>query len=176
MLTADDLARWSASYEDAVVVDVGGGWSVAKPAAWSQGPVLAQTLQLLRGADVAYVDGVATADTVHVVTEAAKLAFADREAWYGDSAPVPLDVLVSRAYADERRALIGGTASLELRPGSPGGAAPRLAAATGPGGERGDGVTPAGTGEPTSVTGVPPYRTPVRASPRFPQVRRVNRA
>jgi gamma-glutamyltranspeptidase / glutathione hydrolase len=154
LLTADDLAHWSASYEEALVVDVGRGWSVAKASAWSQGPVLPQTLQLLRDADLAYVDGVATEATVHVTTEAAKLAFADREAWYGDSAPVPLDMLVSRAYADERRALIGDTASLELRPGSPGGAAPRLPAASAPGGLRGDGVSPAGLGEPTGGPGL----------------------
>ncbi|HEY0815326.1 MAG TPA: gamma-glutamyltransferase [Pseudonocardia sp.] len=156
LLTADDLARWSASYEEALVVDVGGGWSVAKPSAWSQGPALPQTLQLLRGADLAYVDGVPTEATVHVATEAAKLAFADREAWYGDSAPVPLDALVSRAYADERRALIGATASLELRPGSPAGVPPRLPAASAPGGLRGDGVSVAGLGEPTAATGSAP--------------------
>jgi len=152
LLTADDLAGWSSSYEEALVVDVGGGWAVAKPGPWSQGPVLAQTLQLLRDdADLEFPDGVPTEAAVHRVTEAAKLAFADREAWYGDSAPVPLDALVSRAYADERRALIAETASMELRPGAPGGAAPRLAAATAPGGSRGDGVTPAGVGEPTAA-------------------------
>src|SRR4029079_14759294 len=105
-----------------------------------------QTLQLLRDADLEYADGVPTETAVHRVTEAAKLAVADREAWYGDSAPVPLDALVSRAYAEERRALIAETASMELRPGAPGGAAPRLAAATAPGGSRGAGVTPAGGG------------------------------
>jgi len=140
LLTASDMAGWSASYEDALVVDAGDGWSVAKPGAWSQGPVLAQMLQLLRGVDVA---------TVHAAAEAAKLAFADREAWYGDSAPVPLDALVSRAYADDRRGLIGDAASLQLRPGSPDGLVPRLGdyAAT-PGAARGDGVSP-GLGEPT---------------------------
>ena len=151
LLTADDLAGWSCSYEDAVVVEAGGGWAVAKPGPWSQGPVLAQTLQLLRDADLEYVDGVPSEATMHRVAEAAKLAFADREAWYGDSAPVPLEALVSRAYADERRPLIAETASMELRPGAPDGAAPRLAAATAPGGSRGDGVTPAGIGEPTAA-------------------------
>ena len=151
LLGADDLAGWSSTYEDALVVEVGGGWAVAKPGPWSQGPVLAQTLQLLRGADLTYADGVPTEATAHLVTEAAKLAFADREAWYGDSAPVPLDVLVSRAYADERRALIGDAASLELRPGSPDGVPLRLAAATAPGGARGDGVSSAGLGEPTAA-------------------------
>ncbi|WP_214369287.1 gamma-glutamyltransferase family protein [Pseudonocardia sp. H11422] len=152
LLTADDLAGWSASYEDAVTVDTGDGWTIAKCAAWSQGPVLPQTLQLLRGTDLTYADGVATADTVHLVAEAAKLAFADREAWYGDNphSGVPLPTLVSAAYADARRALIGDTASLELRPGSPDGREPRLAGyAARPGAPRGDGVSAPGLGEPT---------------------------
>jgi gamma-glutamyltranspeptidase/glutathione hydrolase len=150
LLTAADLAGWSASYEDALVVDVGDGWSLAKPAAWSQGPVLAQILQLLRGEDLGYPDGVATADTVHRTAEAAKLAFADREAWYGDSAPVPLATLVSPEYAAQRRGLIGDKASLELRPGAPDGRTPRLADyAAHPGAARGDGLTAVGIGEPT---------------------------
>jgi gamma-glutamyltranspeptidase/glutathione hydrolase len=66
------------------------------------------------------------AETVHLAVECAKLAFADREAWYGDSGEVPLDVLLSREYAAERRKLVADQASLELRPGSPGGVAPRL--------------------------------------------------
>jgi gamma-glutamyltranspeptidase / glutathione hydrolase len=143
LLTAADLAGWSATYEDALVVDAGDGWSVAKPGAWSQGPVLGQMLQLLPGAS--HVDGVATAETVHRAAEAAKLAFADREAWYGDSAPVPLDELLSPAYVHGRRVLITGTASMELRPG---GRAPRIGAyAATPGKDRGDGV--GGLGEPT---------------------------
>ena len=148
LLVADDLARWSASYEDAVVVDVGDGWAVAKPGPWSQGPVLPQMLQLIGPAE--YADGVATADTVHRVVEAAKLAFADREAWYGDSAPVPLAGLLSPAYAEARRALIGPEASLELRPGSPGGRPPRLPARAAPPGDvRGSGLRGVGLGEPT---------------------------
>ena len=58
-------------------------------------------------------------DFVHTVVECAKLAFADREAWYGD-VDVPLDELLSPAYADERRKLVGDEASGELRPGQPG--------------------------------------------------------
>ena len=60
------------------------------------------------------------------MTEAAKLAFADREAWYGDPAftDVPLDDLLSAAYNDERRELIGDAASADLRPGRPGGREP----------------------------------------------------
>jgi gamma-glutamyltranspeptidase/glutathione hydrolase len=68
------------------------------------------------------------AEFIHTVTEAGKLAFADREAWYGDPefTDVPLDDLLSAAYNDERRALIGATASLDLRPGRPGGREPEL--------------------------------------------------
>jgi gamma-glutamyltranspeptidase / glutathione hydrolase len=73
------------------------------------------------------------------VVECAKLAFADREAWYGDSAPVPLELLLSADYAAERRGLVGARASGELRPGGPG---PRL-----PDPVRG--AVGAGVGEPT---------------------------
>jgi gamma-glutamyltranspeptidase/glutathione hydrolase len=127
VLTGEDMARWSASYEPAVTVELD-QWTVAKCGPWSQGPVLAQQLLLLRGFvdQLRYVDGVPTADTVHLATECAKLAFADREAWYGDSAEVPLNALLSPAYADERRTLVGKCASMELRPGSPGGRRPKL--------------------------------------------------
>ena len=125
VLTGQDMATWSASFEDAVTADVG-GWTIAKCGPWSQGPALLQQLRLLEGADVGYVDGVPTAGTVHQALEAAKLAFADREAWYGDSAEVPLSALLSADYAAERRVLITDTASPELRPGSPGGRTPVL--------------------------------------------------
>ncbi len=146
LLTADDLGRWSATYEDALVTGVGGGWSLAKCGPWSQGPVLPQALALLP--DPRYVDGVATADTVHRAVEAVKLAFADREAWYGDSADVPVAALLSDAYSAQRRTLIGDTASAGLRPGSPDGRPPRLAAhAVAPArADRGGGP---GLGEPT---------------------------
>ncbi|MGD9530577.1 MAG: gamma-glutamyltransferase, partial [Pseudonocardia sp.] len=130
LLTAQDLASWSASYEAPVLVDAGGGWALAKPGPWSQGPVLAQSVQLVGELGVdAYADGIAAADTVHRVVEAAKLAFADREAWYGDTAPVPMQELLDPAYAAARRALIGDDASWELRPGAPDGLQPRVPAA-----------------------------------------------
>ncbi|MFD5824020.1 gamma-glutamyltransferase family protein [Lentzea sp. NPDC060358] len=125
VLTGADMAGWEASYEDALIVDFD-EWSLVKAGAWTQGPVLAQQLRLLEGFDLSYVDGKPTAETIHLAVEAAKLAFADREAWYGDVSDVPLETLVSRAYADERRKLISDTASLELRPGSPNGREPVL--------------------------------------------------
>jgi gamma-glutamyltranspeptidase / glutathione hydrolase len=113
LLTADDLARWRATLETPATVDYR-GLTVCKTGAWGQGPAGLQQLRLLEGFDVA---SLSEAELVHVTTECAKLAFADRDANYGDSADVPLELLLSRAYADERRALIGDDASGELRPG-----------------------------------------------------------
>ncbi|WP_020668989.1 gamma-glutamyltransferase family protein [Amycolatopsis nigrescens] len=126
LLTGDDLAGWQASYEDALVTDVG-EWSLVKCGGWTQGPALAQQVLLMDGfrSEMSYVDGVPSARTVHLAVECAKLAFADREAWFGDT-DVPLDALLSASYLDERRALVGDRASGELRPGSPGGRSPVL--------------------------------------------------
>ncbi|MGA5096179.1 gamma-glutamyltransferase family protein [Streptomyces lavendulocolor] len=120
-LGADDLAGWSATYEGPVTYDRH-GWTVCKAGPWSQGPVLLQQLALLPDELPPY----GSADYVHLLVEGCKLAMADREAWYGDAADVPLDTLLSRPYNDRRRALVGDRASRELRPGSPGGRRPRL--------------------------------------------------
>jgi gamma-glutamyltranspeptidase/glutathione hydrolase len=126
LLDGDDLAGWRASVEAPVAVEHH-GWTVCKTGPWGQGPVLLQQLRLLEPVDLAGM-GLGGAAYVHVVTECAKLAFADREAWYGDpdAVDVPLDGLLDRDYADARRALVEERASLELRPGSPAGRAPRL--------------------------------------------------
>ncbi len=117
VLTADDMANWSATIEEPQTYDYH-GWTVAKIGPWGQGPVFLQTLSILKDMDIAAMapDG---ADFVHTVTEAMKLAFADREIYYGDPkfADVPLDRLLSDSYAAARRNLISGEASLDLRPG-----------------------------------------------------------
>lgn len=117
VLSAQDLAGWSASTEAPTTLDYH-GWTVAKTGPWGQGPVLLQSLAILAGYDIAAMDPNGP-DFVHTVVEAMKLAFADREAYYGDPAfiDVPVETLLSAAYAAERRALIGDTASLDLRPG-----------------------------------------------------------
>jgi len=117
VLTAHDMAGWSASYDAPATYDYH-GYTVAKAGAWSQGPVFLQTLALLKGLDLQQ-PGPNGAEFIHRVTEAMKLAFADREAYYGDPAftSVPLEHLLSDAYNDQRRALIGQLASHELRPG-----------------------------------------------------------
>jgi gamma-glutamyltranspeptidase/glutathione hydrolase len=149
LLTGDDLAYWSATYENAITVEAFEHWTVAKPDAWSQGPVLAQILQTLQGDALRYIDGIATQQTVHLAVEATKLAFADREAWYGDSAAVPLAALLAESYSSARRRLIGERASFELRPGSPDGRAPRLAASIAQRDARPGGPVGPGMGEPT---------------------------
>jgi gamma-glutamyltranspeptidase/glutathione hydrolase len=143
LLAERDLRDWRPSYEAPLAVDYA-GLTVLKAGPWSQAPVFLQQLRLLEGFDLAAM-GHASAEYVHTVTECAKLAFADREAWYGDPgfADVPMDELLSTAYADERRLLVGSDAAGELCPGSPGGRAPRLPAPV-----RGAPVAP-GVGEPT---------------------------
>ena len=117
LLSADDLARWSAPVEAPLGYDYH-GHTVLKCGPWTQGPALLQQLALLAGFDLAAMDPVG-AEFVHTVAECAKLAFADREAYYGDPdfVQVPLGHLLSKGYNDERRTLITDRASLELRPG-----------------------------------------------------------
>jgi gamma-glutamyltranspeptidase / glutathione hydrolase len=126
VLTAEDMAAFAATTEPPVRV-AHRGLEVCKAGPWSQGPVQLQALALLDGFDLEGM-GHLSGEYVHTVVECMKLAFADREAWYGDPdfVDVPLDTLLSPAYADERRALIGDAASLHLRPGSPDGRTPAL--------------------------------------------------
>jgi gamma-glutamyltranspeptidase / glutathione hydrolase len=121
VITAADMARWAPTYEQPSTIDFR-GWTFAKTGPWGQGPVLLQQLALLDGFELRP----GTADYIHKVVECAKLAFADREAFYGDAAPVPLDDLLSVEYTAARRALVGDSASGELRPGRPGGREPVL--------------------------------------------------
>ncbi|TMM54162.1 gamma-glutamyltransferase family protein [Sulfitobacter sabulilitoris] len=117
VLSRDDMAGWSATYEPTLTLEYH-GWTVHKTHAWSQGPVMLQALSILKNADLAAMDPLG-ADFVHVVIEAMKLAYADREAYYGDPAhsEIPMDHLLSDAYGTERFALIGAAASQEQRPG-----------------------------------------------------------
>ncbi|MDV3455374.1 gamma-glutamyltransferase family protein [Sphingomonas sp. HF-S4] len=117
LLTGEDMARWQATYEDPVIADFH-GWTICKTGPWGQGPVLLQSLLLLDAMGIADID-LAGANFVHLALEAQKLAFADREAYYGDPdfAAVPMETLLSRGYALSRAALIRPDASDALRPG-----------------------------------------------------------
>jgi len=118
LLTGDDMAGWRASYEDPLLQDFG-RYTVAKAGPWSQGPVYLQQLALLDGMGLEAMDPMEP-EFIHTVTEAAKLAYADREAFYGDPefVDVPMETLLSKEYNDARRKLIDpASASMELRPG-----------------------------------------------------------
>jgi gamma-glutamyltranspeptidase / glutathione hydrolase len=144
LLSGDDLAAYRAELEEPATLDYH-GYKVCKTRPWGQGPVFLQQLALLAGFDLADMRH-NTAEYIHTVVECAKLAFADREAYYGDPrfVDVPLNGLLDPSYSETRRALVGEDASYELRPGTVGGRSPRLpqppAAVTG---------GSAGAGEPT---------------------------
>ena len=115
-----DLAAHVTTVEDPVTVNYR-GYTVCKCGTWTQGPYLCQALRLLEGFDLKGM-GHFSADYVHAVTEAIKLAMADRDAYYGDPAfvDVPMSALLSDAYTAIRRPLIDmKRASLEARPGDP---------------------------------------------------------
>ena len=118
VLTGADMARWQAHVEAPLAYDYG-RYTVCKAGVWSQGPVLLQQLALLRGFELDGLDP-AGPEFIHLQVEAAKLAFADREAFYGDPdfVKVPIDVLLSESYNAARRKLITERASLDLRPGT----------------------------------------------------------
>ncbi len=117
LLTRDDLGSWSATYEAPVSYDYL-DYQVHKTGPWGQGPVLLQQLALLKGFDIGAMDPFG-ADFVHTVVECAKLAFADREAYYGDPhiTDVPMSDLLSDEYNAARRVLVADTASMDQRPG-----------------------------------------------------------
>jgi gamma-glutamyltranspeptidase/glutathione hydrolase len=126
LLTGEDMASWEPAFEDPARFDYR-GFTVCKTGPWGQGPVFLQQLALLSGFDLDEMDP-GGADFIHTVVECSKLAFADREAWYGDPSrvDVPLNDLLAPEYADERRTLVGPDASLELRPGDVAGRTARL--------------------------------------------------
>jgi gamma-glutamyltranspeptidase/glutathione hydrolase len=118
VLTAEDMARWTPHIEAPLTYDYK-NYTVCKTGPWGQGPVMLQQLALLKGFDLDGLDP-AGPDFIHLVVECSKLAYADREAFYGDPdfVEVPMATLLSDAYNAARRKLVGDKASLEQRPGS----------------------------------------------------------
>ncbi|MBM3531867.1 MAG: gamma-glutamyltransferase family protein [Alphaproteobacteria bacterium] len=127
LITADDLARWQAKEEAPITYDYG-RYTVAKCGTWSQGPVFLQQLALLKGKDLAKLDPNG-AEFVHLCIEATKLAFADRNAYYGDPdfVDVPMGALLSDAYNAERRKRITDKAAMDTPPGVVPGYQPNVA-------------------------------------------------
>ena len=127
LLSAEDMAEWHATVEKPVSYNYT-GLEVHKCSSWTQGPVFLQQLALLDGFDLAAL-GHNSTDYIHTYIECAKLAFADREAYYGDPLfdEVPFDTLLSASYNEARRQLVGTVASAEMRPGDVGNGIPEYA-------------------------------------------------
>jgi gamma-glutamyltranspeptidase/glutathione hydrolase len=121
-LTAGDLAGFTADVAPAVSRPYG-GWDVHTTGPWSQGPAMLQALAILEGFDLESA-GHNSADYLHLVVEAIKLAFSDRERYYGDPAfvDVPLEWLLSDEHAAELRAgmapdrVLGNLPTLDAAP------------------------------------------------------------
>jgi len=147
VLTGQDMATWEASVEAPIGYDYG-RYRVLKTGPWTQGLATLQQLALLKGFGLDGLDP-AGPDFIHLQVEAAKLAFADRDTFYGDPAfvDVPVETLLSDAYNAERRKLITDRASMDLRPGSIGGFG-KLIDARAVLGKR-EAVSASGVGEPT---------------------------
>ncbi|KLO61786.1 gamma-glutamyltransferase family protein [Dermacoccus sp. 147Ba] len=126
LLTGDDMAGWHPGIEETATYRFG-DCTVHKSGPWTQGPVFLQQLALLDGTELARTDFLGP-DHLHLVIEAAKLAFADREAWYGDPIMTANRTaeLLAAGYNAKRRTLIGDHACGELRPGSLAGVPGRL--------------------------------------------------
>lgn len=147
VLSGEDMARWQASVEAPASYEYG-RYTVQKPGAWCQGIATLQQLALLKGFNLDGLDP-AGPDFIHLVVEASKLAFADRDTFLGDPdfVDVPLDVLLSDAYNNERRTLITDRASHDLRPGMVAGFGGAVNARATSGARAA--VTASGAGEPT---------------------------
>ena len=117
LLRYEDMAAFRLTPEEPVSTNYK-GYEIYKPGFWSQGPSMIEALNILNGFDLASMH-LNSADYINTVTEALKLAYADRDTYYGDPkfSHVPAHVLLSQAYADKRRKLIGHDASLEFLPG-----------------------------------------------------------
>ena len=164
LLAYDDLASWRPGVEAPLTFGYA-GLTVCKTQPWGQGPVFLQQLALLAGFDLAAM-GPGRPEYIHTVTECAKLAFADREAWYGDPAfaDVPMQALLDPGYADQRRRLVGPEASGALIPGAPlgpDGPQPRLPAFARTPQPLGDGAT----GDPGLDPGALPPADPSTGEP-----------
>jgi gamma-glutamyltranspeptidase/glutathione hydrolase len=141
------MAGWKATVEAPVGYDYG-RYRVLKAGPWTQGLATLQQLAILKGFDLDGLDPTGP-DFIHLQVEAAKLAFADRDTFYGDPdfVGVPVETLLSDAYNAERRALIADRASMELRPGIVDGFGKALEARAVDG--RREAVGAGGAGEPT---------------------------
>ena len=125
LLRYEDMAAFHVEPEEAVSTTFH-GYTVYKPGFWSQGPSMIEALNILEGFPIGQMP-LNSVNYIHVMAETMKLAYADRDTYYGDPNfnRIPTDTLLSKAYGAERRKLIGNDASLEFRPGKIGDNPPR---------------------------------------------------
>jgi gamma-glutamyltranspeptidase/glutathione hydrolase len=118
LLRYEDMAAFKLQPEEAVSTTYH-NYKVFKPGFWTQGPAMLETLNILEGYDLRAM-GFNSAEYIHTLTEALKLAYADRDTYYGDPRfnKIPADTLLSKAYAAERRKSIAQTASMDFVPGT----------------------------------------------------------
>jgi gamma-glutamyltranspeptidase/glutathione hydrolase len=109
LLSREDLADFRVEVETPCRTTFR-GHDVLTGGFWGQGPVLLQMLNLVAPLDLPRL-GCHSPAYAHILIEAMKLAFADREAYYGDPhhVDVPATALLSPRYADVRRALLSET-------------------------------------------------------------------
>ena len=125
LIAYDDLAKFRAETDEPRSTTYR-GYTVSKPGFWTQGPVTLEALNILEGFDLKAM-GHNSPQYLHTVLEAVKLAFADRDRYYGDPkfSKIPEQILLSKDYAAERRKLIDPDhASMESRPGNLNASAP----------------------------------------------------
>jgi len=124
LLSYEDMAAFKLQPEEAVSTTYR-GYQIYKPGFWSQGPAMIEALNMLEGFDLKSMRYNST-EYLHTLVEVMKLAYADRDTYYGDPkfVNVPVDKLLSKEYAAERRKLISSTASLDFRPGQIGNPVP----------------------------------------------------
>ncbi len=117
LLKYEDMAAFRLKPEEAATTSYR-GYEVYKPGFWSQGPVMLQALNMLEGTDLRALK-LNTTEYLHRLVETMKLVYADRDSYYGDPkfSSVPAERLLSKAYAEERRAMIGSRGSFDFRPG-----------------------------------------------------------
>jgi gamma-glutamyltranspeptidase/glutathione hydrolase len=116
-LRYEDMAAFRLEPEEPVSTTFK-GYTVYKPGFYTQGPAMIEALNILDGIDLVGMK-VNSAEYIHTLVEALKLAYADRDTYYGDPKfnKIPMDTLLSKAYGEERRKEITEQASLEFRPG-----------------------------------------------------------
>lgn len=142
VMELEDFNDRTAGYEEPISIEFR-GYTIAKSAAWGQGPALLQALKILEGYSDQELDP-GTELGAHLILEAQKLALADRDTYYGDT-EVDLEYLLSDDYAALRRAQISQRASVEFRPGDVPGVAKVLPALI----DVSEAASGVGAGEPT---------------------------